>query len=376
VVWMTHNRKMDIYERFLNIKYEGARFSGGRLPLDVLTDLQALEDILMTFAREIWLKKHDRKRLPGGYADWFGIALTGVGDGSALPRLQLSVEESSQAQLIPSETRRELMRDAEKEFELVLAAASAGQDMVLSPAQIRNFNRFLTNLKPGEEFKYSAALSPIDSASANVISLDTERRKRFLTSVTTTYEQRVQGKARLKAVDETGGLRFIDTVLREFSVSDSTRPPSEYGANIGSYYEYDLVVVRKHDDTVQEVVTIHDLSLLEHPAIDAIDDMASLTDGWLDGYGRAVAEHIRIRAKDFIRSTEPLPTFYAVAPTEEGGVLLEFEAKGWDYGVEFNPDGSFKFFGIEIDGREECSLDFAPSNFQMLQERVKGTIKE
>jgi hypothetical protein len=57
-------------------------------------------------------------------------------------------------------------------------------------------------------------------------------------------------------------------------------------------------------------------------------------------------------------------------------MLLVFEAKGWDYGVEFNPDGSFKFFGIEIDGREECSLDFAPSNFQMLQERVKGTIKE
>lgn len=367
---------MDVYERFLNIKYEGARFSGGRLPLDVLTDLQALEDILTTFARELWLKKHDRKRLPGGYADWFGIALTGVGDGSALPRLQLSVEEGSQAQLIPGETRRQLMLDAEREFEIVLAAASAGRDMVLSPAQIRNFNRFLTNLKPGEEFKYCADPAPIVSSSVNVISLDAERRKRFLTSVTTTYEQRVQGKARLKAVDETGSLRFIDTVLREFSVNDGTRPPSEYGANIGSYYEYDLVVVRKHDDSIQQVVMIHDLSLLEHPAIDAIDEMSSLTDGWLDGHGKAVQESVRVRAKDFIRSTEPLPTFYAVAPTEEGGVLLEYEAKGWDYGVEFNADGSFKFFGIEIEGAAECSQDFEPSNFQMLQERVKGTIKE
>jgi hypothetical protein len=82
------------------------------------------------------------------------------------------------------------------------------------------------------------------------------------------------------------------------------------------------------------------------------------------------------QAKLTVLFSDRLPTFYAVAPTEEGGVLLEFEAKGWDYGVEFNPDGSFKFFGIEIDGREECSLDFIPSNFQMLQERVKGTIRE
>lgn len=40
-------------EHFLNIKYEGERFTGGRLPLDVLADLQALEDILTTFSREI-----------------------------------------------------------------------------------------------------------------------------------------------------------------------------------------------------------------------------------------------------------------------------------------------------------------------------------
>lgn len=362
-----------ITDQFLNIKYEGERFSGGRLPLDILADLQALEDIITSFAREIWLEENNRERMPNGYTDWFRVSLVGVGEGSALPKLQLSVREQEDIPLIPAFSRAALMERAEARFAEVLEAAQDGRDAVLSPTQIRNFNRFLTNLKPGEYFKYNK--EPGDNfEDGKVISLDVERRKRFLTSVTTSYEQRVQGRARLKSVDEKGNLRFVSAELKEFSVVDDSREPTVYGNNIGSYYEFDLTVERRHDDSVQSVITIHDLSLLEDPAITAIDKMASLQDGWLDGYGSAISESTRESAKKFLLSISRLPSFYAVAPTEEGSILLEYDNDGWDYGIEISSDGSYTVFGIDIENTDEFSNTFQTGDYRLFIAKVKETL--
>lgn len=366
---------MALYEKFINIRYRGDRFAGGRLPVDVLSDLQALEDILTTFAREIYLEQNERQRMPTGHASWFDISLKGVGEGSALPLLELSVSEASQASLMPGQTRRDLMLSAEQKFADVLQSASVGSDVVLSAAQIRNFNRFLPNLKAGEEFQYSSDNSPITDTSDNVISFDTARRKRMLTSVKTTYEQRIQGKALLKNVDVSGALRFIDPILREIPVQESAEDALAYAPMLGSYFEYDLTVTRRHDDSIVSVETIHDLAPLENPALSAIDEMSLLEMGWLEGHGKPVDEATRNRAKEFIQTTSPLPDFYAVAPTEEGGILLEYESNGWDYGVEFNADGSFQFFGIELNGAKEISHDVAKNYFRSLQELVTDTLK-
>lgn len=365
--------------KFLNIKYDGERFSGGRLPLDILADLQALEDILTTFAREIWIEENNRERMPNGYSSWFSVCLSGVDPGSALPKLELAVQEDNQRTLIRESTRASLMGKAEAKFAEVLKAANDrtetdGQDLVLSPTQIRNFNRFLTNLKPGELFKYSPDPDDIQVLGADVVSLDVERRKRFLTSITAFYEQRVQGRARLKSVDEKNHLRFVSADLKEFSVVDDTREPSVYGANIGAYYEFDLTVERRHDDRIVSTITIHDLSLLEDPAITTIDEMSALTDGWLDGIGKAIQEDVRELAKKFLLSSNRLPIFYAVAPTEEGGILLEYDVNGWDYGIEFHADSSFTVFGIELDGEDEFSNTFASSNEKQFITRVMGTL--
>jgi hypothetical protein len=365
---------MDRIAEFLNIKYEGERFSSGRLPLDVLADLEALEDILTTFAREIWLGENDRERMPNGYTDWFRMSLTGVGDGSALPRLELAVVENSQQDMVSDDTRRSLMLKAEEKFAAVLKSANDGSEIILSGTQIRNFNRFLTNLKPGELFKYNPDKGDDFSDTEKVVSLDVERRKRFLTSVTTSYEQRIQGRARLKAVDERGTLRFSSVDLREFSVVDDSREPNEYGANIGAYYEFDLTVERRHDDSIQTVITIHDLSLLEDPAITAIDEMSLLQDGWLDGFGKEISSETRDNAKTFLVSSNRLPAFYAVAPTEDGGILLEYDREGWDYGIEFYSDGTYSVFGIDLNSEDEFSKSFSSGEFKSFLAMVKETL--
>lgn len=350
---------IEYIKKFLNIKYSGNRFDGGRLPVDVVSDLQAIEDILATFAREIWLRENDRDRMPNGYTEWFKINLTGIEEGSALPALELNVFEDDQFPIEENSTRRSLMHKAELEFYRTLKLASESKFATLSPAQIRNFNRFLPNLQQDEKFHCSEDPEDLKLMNSNVISLDVEKRTSFLKNIKSTYEQRVQGIALLKSVDVKCCIKLSSKEIGEFSLTDIDKDPTEYGSKIGSYYQFDLSVERRHDDIIQQVFVIHELALLEHPIIPIIEKIAQLNDGWLDGYGNSVDSEVVLACKEFIiKKGSKLPNFYAVAPTEEGNILFEYRQGSWDYGIEFTKNGLI-FFGIDIDSEEEISRDFA-----------------
>ena len=346
-------------KNFLNIKYSGKRFAGGRLPVDVVSDLQAIEDILATFAREIWLKENDRERMPSGYAEWFKVSLTGVADGSALPALDLDILEDDQESIEEYSTRRSLMHKAELEFYKTLKLASEGNIVTLSTAQIRNFNRFLPSLQRDEKFHYAEKSQDLVQMNSNVISLDIEKRTAFLKNIKSTYEQRVQGVALLKSVDLKCNIKFFSRDTGDFFLIDSEKNPTDYGAKIGSYYQFDLIVERRHDDAIQKVLVIHELALLEDPIISIIDKIAKLEDGWLDGYGSSIEPDVANSCKEFIifRGGK-LPDFYAIAPTEQGNILLEYKQKSWDYGIEFTSRGLI-FFGIDVDSDKEFSKNFS-----------------
>src|SRR5690625_2450388 len=99
--------------------------------------------------------------------------------------------------------------------------------------------------------------------------------------------------------------------------------------------------------------------------------MEALDEGWLEGYGRKVPVYVRERAKEFLHSSNNLPEFYAVAPTEEGGVLLEYQVGRWDYGAEFHPDSSLTLFGIDLEGDGEFSDSFKANEWSLFLAEVQ-----
>ena len=74
--------------RFL-LRYVGARFEGHRLPLDILPDLSAFRDLLVSYVKSEWRAAHaERERLPKGFEKSIAFDLVGIKDGSAVPQLE------------------------------------------------------------------------------------------------------------------------------------------------------------------------------------------------------------------------------------------------------------------------------------------------
>lgn len=69
--------------------------------------------------------------------------------------------------------------------------------------------------------------------------------------------------------------------------------------------------------------------------------------------GARPGEHAVSAAGELLRARPGFARLYRIFPTFEGGVLFEFEARGWDYSIEFGPCGEVEMFGVEIDGPRE-----------------------
>lgn len=78
--------------------------------------------------------------------------------------------------------------------------------------------------------------------------------------------------------------------------------------------------------------------------------LSELPEGWLDGEGEKISTAAIAQANLLLSRRPYISSVTRIFPTLNGGVLFEFVAGGWDYSLEFGPDGDFELFGIEVDG--------------------------
>ena len=71
---------------FLRPRLIGPRFDQGKVPLEMLSDLAVLRELIMEVAKWRYLEANpSRKRSARGFADGVSITLTGIDKGSAIP---------------------------------------------------------------------------------------------------------------------------------------------------------------------------------------------------------------------------------------------------------------------------------------------------
>lgn len=73
---------------FASLKLDGARFNGGRLPIDALVELQRYRELILEAAKQAWREANPGEEVPADFSKEFDLAVTEIEDGSAIPVME------------------------------------------------------------------------------------------------------------------------------------------------------------------------------------------------------------------------------------------------------------------------------------------------
>lgn len=316
---------------FLKPRLVGRRFDEHSLPLDILKDFAALEEMLVEVAKRQYLVANpNRLRSPRGFSKGLELHLTSVEEGSAIPVIALVF-----ATLFPS-ADADYFDQAKDQIVESIAAAAQGQAPCLPPDLLRYFDRFGRSLREDEAMEFTrrngltASLTPAT------------RESLLRASQAELWTEEVALKGRIPEVDQAD-----HSFELELSDGAKLKAPllephlkNVLDASVG-YRSGALVVVkgviqrdradrRKCFESVEHITPLDPLDIETR-----LEELAQLQDGWLDGKGRApdraALAHLAQAFDKHYSPDLPLPYLY---PTAEGGVQAEWTLGEWEASLE------------------------------------------
>lgn len=346
----------------LKLRYVGERFCGRRLPVEVLGDLPAFRELVLSYAKDEWLARNrSRRRLPKGFSARLSFDLVAVEDGSAVPVMRWN-REAGQATLPGLEDDMASVVDAALGHIADLFVGTASRP--LSSDKVRALNRFGANLRPEESIEMLGS-----ERDGVVVRLTPAIRKRLIAQGRDRYEAQLTDVGRLTGCvtrpEGVGGYILVLTDRHsELRVPmDNQAITEEFDGSIGQLVELDLSVALDGDDQVVEVVSVHNVDLVDEPLIQhyercemRLKRLSELEDGWRDGAGAAPSDKAVAGARAFLRQRMGLADLYRIFPTEEGGIQFEFVLGEFDFTIEFGADGAVDLFGIALEGSGSLEL--------------------
>lgn len=362
----------------IQLRYVGKRFEGARLPLDVLGDLPAFRDLLTAFAKASFLVQYpQKKRVPKGFDKSLSFDLTGVNDGSAVPQLRWNRENAQS--LLPEFGHQldALVEGSLQDIASLIDDSSRGVfPKVLSPEHVRALNRFGSGLKEGERIEFLGRAG----ADGNVVYLDSDRRRQLITKVGENYQTRYEGTGTLVGAHAANDPYVeIQTALygQILIPIDKKRVLEEFDGNLGGAVQFAVEIQLDSRDSYRKTVDVHTIGLVDEGFAEArakcdakLIELGSLTTGWDDGPAEAITPRALDNVRKFLGLLPQLCSGIKIFPTQQGGVLSEFEWGRWDLSVEFLKSGEIEFFGIEISGPGEIQ----PKSFVEIDGGLIGEI--
>jgi hypothetical protein len=358
--------------RTFRLRYTGARFDKHRLPLDVLPDLPAFRDLLVSYVKAEWRATHQKRiRLPRGFEKSITFDLAGIGEGSAVPMLEW---DRQTAQLLLPDFKDALEGLVERAYtqviELIDGAAETISSAGLPPDTIRALNRFGSGLLEDEKIEFLDR----QGKDGNVVFLDSYRRKRLITRSRDSYETRFEGIGKLlgaeKDADGSNGLIAVNTEAHgtiRVPVAPE-RVKEEFDGSIDEDVQFRLLIELDNNDLFKRVVHVFDVDMIDaalgvnlRRCRERIQAIANLEDGWHDGSGERVMQEAVVEAKKLLSARPQFAGEYHIYPTDTGGILFEFVYSGWDYSVEIGPNGETEIYGVQVDGPGDLPIRKFPN---------------
>ena len=366
----------EVERPFVRIRISGERFSGGRLPVDALGEIQRYQAVLLAAARREWLEDNPGAEVPDGFDNELGLVIAAVEPGSAQILLERPITTNFDAYY-------ERGRDEfERELSTVLDATESINDAPLF--ELKDFQAFGASLLAGDAIQVTSFTE--DAQPRSTISLSEVTRADVFVPRQKELQKELRKRRAAKRHAEDRALAGRLTELNADRGS-FTIQTLHYGDLTGWYTDAEITedlkrvldtsskapVIRVRgdlqfrDNEVTRLRNVTEVQLLEidgQPWSRKIVELAMLGPDW-DGEA-AGAEMITFPALEaardlmlkFADADVPRPGIF---PTEEGGVSLEWASSEAVANIEIGPDAAFILFhlpeGTNV-GTEESTADF------------------
>jgi len=322
-----------MYQEFLNPRLVGKRFDGHTVPLEMLKDFSALEEMVVEVAKWKFRQAHpDSKRVQRNFSQGIELHLAQIKDGSAIPAIVLMTTDALTA------GNAQYFEHARVEIVAAIEQAAQGKIPALPSHLLSYFDRFGRSLRVDECIVF-------DRETQNPISYTQELRKRLVQfAQVETWTEEVALRGRIPAINQ-------DKLGFQLELRDGTKLPAPLtdqhwaavldavnGYRAGSYVLLQGVVKKDRLGQMQAFETVEHISPLDPLDVTLrLAALAELAPGWLNGKGHAPdpnhTQWLAAAFEDNFDTNLPLPYLY---PTSEGGIQAEWSISDWEASLEID----------------------------------------
>ena len=322
-------------QEFLKPTLNGERFQDHTVPLEMLKDFAALQEMLVEVAKWEFRKDHpNRERIPRNFTEGVDLHLTSVEEGSAILTISLVF-----AGLFPVSNHLTYFERARTDIVETIAAAEQGTTPSLPPSLLNYFDRFGRGLRAGESISFErgegkATLTP----DSRTYLMKAAQVKEWTEEAAWRVRIPEADKGRSSfEMERTDGTKLKGTLsdLYQDSILDAF---GNYNKGHDEYLLIQGVVRRDRNDHPLRFDSIEHVTPLDPLDIRLrLEELAGLKEGWLDGKGLVPAkddlEWFTTSFETLFDSDLPLPYLY---PTAEGGLQAEWSLNGWEVSLDID----------------------------------------
>src|SRR5690554_92686 len=367
-------------EPFLKPRITGERFKDHALPVTLLSDFSALEELLVELAKQKYLEANpNRKRTPRGFSNEITLNLSSIEEGSVIPTFILASALSTAGLFEEVNPNIVHFESAKETFIEVLNDAENGE-ITLSKQFIPYFNRIGKSLKDGEAIEFNP------TATKNKAILNKETRRSILLSINDEYSDNLETVLAVSAYDkvnQTCTMQNSHIKISGVSILEEHKL-KVYQAfqefEDGTHLKIKGVAKFNVSNEIKMIESIEHADLLDSGDIEVrLEHISSLESGWYYGEGES---YKKVDLNNFL---DEFSSFYndelhspAIYPTVEGGIQLEWTKNNFDVSLSIelaSLKGEFHSLNFESDEEITNDLDLnKKEDWEFLNEFIKKNI--
>lgn len=342
----------------------GTRFEDHTLPVNILEDFTALEDLLIEVAKGIYLVENpNRKRIPKGFSDGVYLKLVNIEKGSSIAMFAIA-SSIPLNNVLPLESLDNFVyfeKAKDRIIELVEDVNGGKRPTQLDYKLLSYFSKIGKNLLDDESIDFGYNYNSKKPSSA-ILNKSTRKKILLSSEQKTEYADSIKVFALIPEIDQKSNTFQIETDVGNIkcplteTVKDSVFIAFNEYVN-KTYVSLKGTALFNRNDKITEITEIESIDILDPLDISLrINNLSKLEDNWYEGHGKSLNKVGLNKFENLFTSyfdnKLPLP---AIFPKIDGNIQLEWKNEAKNIVIDIDLDSllSEYFYYNDIDDSDE-----------------------